>query len=307
MAHETFIEMILNFSTSSHKNSNFTLPKIIKLFRLVLYTSETIEATPKEFQELQYLLAINNLSFHELKERLIPNCENTILRCKWKGSYERCNNMFQKVPTSYGTCCSFNSLLLTENTNKRTDFEANDDVEYTTSCGPETGLTVLLNPDLEDYHLASRKVAGMQVYVQDAYDFTDSNALQSLITPKSVNYIGIKPQQTRATDYITSLDLRSRRCYLPKERKLFHFHSYSQANCLVECRSSMLYRKCNCTLNNWPTNGNWSICGLEHRECVLKNKGKKTFSISAFLYSKDSLIFRSVYFSTAISKCRLSQ
>uniref|UniRef100_A0A1I8PF91 Sodium channel protein Nach n=1 Tax=Stomoxys calcitrans TaxID=35570 RepID=A0A1I8PF91_STOCA len=254
------------------KKNNFTADHLVNLFRLVLYATATIEASPEEWLQLGEVLERNNMTLYQLENRLKPSCETTILRCKWKGRYERCSNIFEIIKTSQGNCCSFNKLVLKSNANKRTDFITNENVEYTTSCGPQTGLTVLLNPELEDYHLAARKTPGMKVFIQDAYDFTPKYALHSVITPKSVNYLSITPQQTRASDYIASLKLHVRRCYLPQERKLFHFPTYSQPNCLAECRSARMYEKCHCTLNYWPKKMNWTICGWHDRECVSKHK-----------------------------------
>ncbi|XP_061398251.1 pickpocket protein 11-like [Musca vetustissima] len=252
------------------RNSNLTKPQLIRLFRLVLYATQTINATNEEYHQLDLLLQRNNITLFELQDEIAPNCETLLQRCKWKGSHERCHNIFQKVPTLSGMCCSFNAHMGKLKYDKSIDFQSNE--EYTTSCGAQTGLTVLINPDLEDYHLTQRKIAGLKVFIRDAYDFTNTNGLESIVTPGTVKYIRITPQQTRSTDYISSLNLPSRRCYLPNERKLFHFRSYSQVNCLMECRSQKLYEKCRCTLPYWPKREKWPYCGLKERECVLKYK-----------------------------------
>ncbi|XP_061401412.1 pickpocket protein 11-like, partial [Musca vetustissima] len=252
------------------RNSNLTKPQLIRLFRLVFYATQTIKATNEEYHQLDLLLQRNNITLFELQDEIAPNCETLLQRCKWKGSHERCQNIFQKVPTLSGMCCSFNAHMGKLKYDKGVDFQSNE--EYTTSCGAQTGLTVLINPDLEDYHLTQRKIAGLKVFIRDAYDFTNTNGLESIITPGAVKYIRITPQQTRSTDYISSLNLPSRRCYLPNERKLFHFRSYSQVNCLMECRSQKLYEKCRCTLPYWPKREKWPYCGLKERECVLKYK-----------------------------------
>uniref|UniRef100_A0A1I8NKU6 Amiloride-sensitive sodium channel n=1 Tax=Musca domestica TaxID=7370 RepID=A0A1I8NKU6_MUSDO len=258
------------------RNTNLTKTEIIHLFRLFLYTAQTIKASNEEYQKLDVLLRGQNMTLYELGERLAPNCETLLLRCKWKGRHERCSNIFRKVPTSTGICCAFNSHLDKIQNDKRTNLENNDDLEYTTSCGAQTGLTVLINPELEDYHLTQRKMAGVKVFIRDAYDYTNTNGLESIISPDTIKFIRIMPQQTHSTDYLASLNLRSRRCYLANERKLFHFRSYSQVNCLMECRSMKLHETCNCTLPYWPRKENWAYCGLKERECVFQYKGLVT-------------------------------
>lgn len=159
----------------------------------------------------------------------------------------------------------------------RTDVKYNEDVEYTTSCGSENGLSILLDPDLQDYQLSSRKTAGFQIFIHDAYDYTHSSTTHRVLAPHTVNRISVTPQQTYATGYITNLEVPTRRCYLAEERRLFYFPAYSQANCVAECRSLLLYEKCQCSLANWPRKANWTVCGLKERECFMQHQGKGLF------------------------------
>ena len=254
-----------------------TSMELAEYFKLALSLSHNIKAAPGQLLQLKHVLQQNNSSLQQLLDEVQPNCELELLRCKWQGRFERCSELFQKIRTSYGLCCAFNYKALNPNINKRTDYILNDKVEYITSCGFKSGLMVLLQPHLKDYQAVETSIPGYQVLIHDAYDFPDFTAPKELITTTSFNKIHVLPLQTYATDYVSSQHIYKRRCFLPNERKLFHFGSYSQTNCLMECRSLLVYEKCHCALPNWPKKANWSQCDLEDKPCVTAYKCKRPY------------------------------
>lgn len=249
-----------------------TSAELTEYFKLALSLSHNVTATSKQLQQLASILQRNNYTLQQLLDDVQPNCELELFRCKWQGRFERCKQLFQKVRTTYGLCCAFNYRALKFNINKRTDYITNDQVDYITSCGFKTGLTVLLQPHLQDYSAVETSIAGYQILVHDAYDFPDFTVAKQIITRKTVNKIHVLPQQTYATDFVRLQDLHKRRCFLPHERKLYHFGTYSHVNCLAECRAMLVYEKCHCALPNWPKKANWSLCGLEDMPCIAAYK-----------------------------------
>ncbi|KAM7351035.1 pickpocket 11 [Cochliomyia hominivorax] len=254
------------------KSTNLTLPQLIDYFKLSLSVSENIKAPFQHYQQLQQILKANNYTMSGLIQEITPNCESQLLRCKWRGRFERCNHLFKKIETSFGSCCSFNYKALKKIQTRRTDYVANNQLEYVTSCGFKTGLTVLLDPQLEDYKASSTLAPGFRVLIHESHDFPDTTALTRIIRPLTFNKLHVWPQQTYATEYIARESLKRRMCYWPGERKLYHFGSYSQVNCLAECYSSWIYEQCGCALPFWPKRENWSICDLEDWKCYAKHK-----------------------------------
>lgn len=257
----------------SQKSSNFSISELTNYFNLALSFSENIKASPEDFLELNEILQFNNYSLVQLLNEITPDCDDELVRCKWRGRFERCDHLFQKIETSYGQCCSFNYKGLKKILTKRTDYVANNHVEYITSCGFKTGLSILLDPQLEDYQASLTLTPGFQILIHEAHDFPDTAAMKRIIRPSTFNKLHVLPQQTYATSYIARESLKRRKCYLPSERKLYYFGSYSQVNCLAECRSSWLYKKCGCALPYWPRSENWTVCGLEQSKCYMKYKG----------------------------------
>ncbi|XP_037808930.1 pickpocket protein 11-like [Lucilia sericata] len=267
------------------KTSNMSIPELNDYFNSALATAFNLKATTGDQKTLTALLKLNNYSLPQLLNELTPNCENELLRCKWQGHFIRCKHLFQKIQTAYGSCCSFNYKALQKTTNKRTDYVKNHYLEYSTSCGYKTGLSVLLDPHLENYKASLTLSPGFLVLIHDSHDFADTSSLKRIIQPSTFNKIHVLPQQTHATSYIARESLHKRKCYLPWERPMYYFGSYSQVNCLAECRSLKLYQKCKCSLANWPRKDNWTVCGLEESKCYLKLKGL----ISALLVAEINL------------------
>lgn len=49
--------------------------------------------------------------------------------------------------------------------------------------------------------------------------------------------------------------------------------TYTYVNCMTECRSELLRRKCQCIPYNYPNNGTQPMCNLDRMECVQQQKG----------------------------------
>lgn len=100
------------------------------------------------------MLELNNMNVNYLLELISPSnpCDDIITRCRWKGSLVRCDGLFQLVNTSEGVCCSFNNHAYPKwNYNPKLLSSIPKEPRRVTSCGVQTGLTVLLKPSTDDY------------------------------------------------------------------------------------------------------------------------------------------------------------
>jgi acid-sensing ion channel, other len=100
------------------------------------------------------ILEMNNQNVDYLLELMSPSnpCDDIIARCRWKGSLYRCDSLFQLVNTSEGVCCSFNNHAYPKwNYNPKVLSSIPKEPRRVTSCGFQTGLTLLLRPSTEDY------------------------------------------------------------------------------------------------------------------------------------------------------------
>lgn len=141
-------------------------------------------------------------------------CDDIIARCRWKGSLYRCDSLFQLVNTSEGACCSFNNHAYPKwNYNPKVLSSIPKEPRRVTSCGFQTGLTLLLRPTTEDY-LGTQIASGgfkvvwefskhyfisshfsfvKQILIHDAYNFPDQNAVTKLLPEKTEAFLSIGP------------------------------------------------------------------------------------------------------------------
>lgn len=88
--------------------------ELSKLFSAVVGFQNGL-ALDEGYDELHYILQMNNVTVTELKTAVSPTCTSMFERCMWKGTQTRCDTLFQNVDTSYGDCCAFNYYGTTKN------------------------------------------------------------------------------------------------------------------------------------------------------------------------------------------------
>lgn len=97
-------------------------------------------------------------------ERLAPKCSDMLERCGWKGSLQRCDSIFQNINTTQGICCSFNNYAFHQpNYDPKLLASIPKEPRRVTSCGYQTGLSILLKPQPEDYLGTEIASAGFRV------------------------------------------------------------------------------------------------------------------------------------------------
>lgn len=165
----------------------------------------------------------------------------------------------------------------------------------TSSCGYQTGLSVILTPMNDDYHSTFFSSYGvrvrdrfpvmddsisfmlfsdwiLQVLVHDPYDFPDDNAETKAISSKMISFLMVYPETTYSTPEVRSLSPEVRFCYFHDEHKLNHMQRYSYANCLAECRTEIAFQLCGCVPFFLPNNGSYRVCEMNDMMCARENR-----------------------------------
>lgn len=143
-----------------------------------------------------------------------------------------------------------------------------------TACGPQTGLTVLLNPRVNDYHTTFFNTFGFRVFVHDAYDFVDDNAETKTLSLRNLALLSVTPENTYSTDDVRALSIGVRQCLMADEKKLKVMRSYSYINCMAECRSDIVFKLCGCVPFHMLNNGTYPGCEMNQITCVMENQPK---------------------------------
>lgn len=215
------------------------------------------------------ILSSKNYTHSDFLEKISPDCESQLVRCKIHGQIYPCNVLFRRVQTQHGYCCAFNFNTVINGNQTAEELS----IHYN-RFGHKWGLSVLLDPQVEDYYASRNKFAGYQMYITSPSDFISINQPHQMVFPGNDAYIHITPIVTQASPLFKCHDLNVRRCYLPNEHKLLAFADYTQQNCFAECRSKKMVNICGCVPPLWPRAPNWTVCTLMQASCVMAQIGE---------------------------------
>ncbi|SPP85659.1 blast:Pickpocket protein 11 [Drosophila guanche] len=194
-------------------------------------------------------LSQTNLTWLRLLEDLAPPICEQIQSCKWENRLESCLGDLKPLWTfDNRLCCSFNHQQL----------------RYTS----QLGVRIVLDPRKDDY--AAWRIAshGFEVLIHESRTVTDAATMRILIPSGSDTHLMVRPFSTRFTSNLAALSIEQRRCFLPDERRMWFYSTYSLANCLSECRSRKILRSCGCVPPHDPGESHWPICDFKQVPCV---------------------------------------
>ncbi|XP_061932736.1 sodium channel protein Nach-like isoform X1 [Apis cerana] len=217
---------------------------------------------------LQNIFEMNNLTIPIVMNSVTRSCESLLELCKWKTKKEDCNSIFQTSISRNGICCSFNYI-----THDLIMKQPSIKPRKITSCGYQSGLNILLNFDVEDYHASIVESIGIKIMLHDPYDYPDYDASSKLITVNKYSFLTVKPMEIYSTKDIKWVS--NKQCTLHNEentisdnlKRNFISSRYSFINCLTDCRATVIKKECGCIPYYYPQN-NTRICNLRDVECL---------------------------------------
>lgn len=153
-------------ATDMKRPENVTAEELAQMFQhLTIFMGYTHESTGN-FNLIDSVLHMNNLTVFGVLQDLAPGCSETLDRCMWKGTQTRCDTLFQPVNSTLGVCCSFNYYATSKmNYPKKLLHSIPKEPRRVTACGHQTGLTVIISPDLENYHTTILGTSGFRVSI----------------------------------------------------------------------------------------------------------------------------------------------
>ncbi|XP_055542870.1 sodium channel protein Nach-like [Wyeomyia smithii] len=282
----------ISFKSALHKAEQMTRPdnmtavELAWKFRLLLHVYGLADSNEREYYELHNILRINNLEVAQLMGEIAQPCSSLLARCMWKGTLWRCENLFQTINSTEGMCCSFNYYgRRSSSSQKQTFGNVPNEPRRVTASGLFTGLRVLMNPEIDDYHTTDVATAGVRIMIHHPYDYPNGNIEAKIILPQMVALIPIQPKETYSTNDVLSMDPWDRFCYAHNEAKLSVMRRYSFENCMVECRARRVFERCGCIPYHLPNNGTVSCCQMEDMKCILENADLYQNAVPMFNWS----------------------
>ncbi|XP_072760901.1 sodium channel protein Nach [Anoplolepis gracilipes] len=265
-------EFVKKLKTPSNVSKEFLIREM-RLMNELLIPGIFGYDVQKNLTRLQNIIDDNSMSILDVVKMITQNCSTLLTICKWKGIHKQCNKIFEQALSRDGLCCSFNYYSLPNTIPEK--------MEHSASCGFETGVTVIVNAEPNDYHATIIGAYGLKVMIHYSLDYPDFNAEIQLVQLNSEHFLSINPTEMYSKPEVQSLAISTRRCIFSeeadkilyanvKERNLT-FAKYSYHNCLAECRASIARIKCGCIPYYFPQNAT-RICNLRDSQCLQRYK-----------------------------------
>lgn len=211
----------------------------------------------------------------ETLQNFSQSCKDMILLCVWLDKVDDCSKLFQETQTDYGYCCTFNTIPIALLMSNYIDHGLRDDPEIIESWkqadididnliatgedkdkreyprrqkypGRGGGLSILLEPDLDEYFCTNTDSEGYIVSINVPLDFPRMRDNGIAIGTNKEVFINVNPEITMSDDSIKKFSLEKRKCYFGNEFKLPHYTKYTTSNCMDECIAVKTNRTCGC-------------------------------------------------------------
>ncbi|XP_026333598.1 sodium channel protein Nach-like [Hyposmocoma kahamanoa] len=252
--------------------ANMTADNMFAVLRLVPMLHFTSKISPQQLQQLrslQTVLDLNNLSVEMLFRNLssAASCNDLLERCMWKNTLYRCDLLFQQVFTYFSLCCTFNYFGVESSKMVREAFQA-EMPRRVASCGYQTALTILVNPNVEDYYSAAIASQGTLVFIDNAYNVPDIDSPVRLVNPSTEVLIALSPERTYSTPGVKWFTPEERQCYYNDEVKLGTLRQYSFHNCVVYQRIEIVQTVCGCIPYYFPVKDFYRTCNFNDIDCL---------------------------------------
>ncbi|XP_077296666.1 sodium channel protein Nach-like [Arctopsyche grandis] len=266
---ETFANSMLAYN---NETSELMVSGFRNLGKLIDYNSPTLDT----FEEFMRLVQGNEdietkpMDSRMLMKMLSPSCEKMLLRCKWMGDVVDCSKFFEMRLTSEGYCCAFNYNP------KSTNEGEHKNPIYSKSPGVSNGLSVVLDPHLDDYVYPIHISQGFNIHVFYTHDYPDpyiGNTVVRFIPVDNSVFVNIAARTTRSVPSVKQFSIDQRKCMLKDDLPEKYGGKYSFSDCIFKCKKQIIRALCKCTPFFMPSTKNNS-CELAHLPCLYKYKDK---------------------------------
>lgn len=217
-----------------------------------------------------------------LKNVSIPQKE-IILFCKFHNSLIDCSELFEEVITDDGICYTMNMLKAKEMFTKKGNRYVESQKEpmwdlkdgyknqkdfdvYPKRALPNSayGLNVVLSLKTSDLDFMCKgPVQGFKVRIHAPNEFPQMSEGYFRIPLNEEVIVGLRSQ------VISDETKFDGTCHSHQSKILKYFKSYSQLNCLDECRSNYVHKKCGCVKFNMHYDNTTKICNQHDIQCIV--------------------------------------
>ncbi|XP_077296667.1 sodium channel protein Nach-like [Arctopsyche grandis] len=292
-------------------NKNKSIESTVSGFRnlgtLIDYNSPNLE-TFEDFigfvkENYDIDVETRSIDFKKIMKTLSPLCENMLLRCKWMGNMKNGRKVDKRSPTIepekmqkgkrknavkiddddddeddddiYKSCRFCTLVFLGIWKEKGRNREPLEKPKYLKSAGTLYGLSIVLDPQLDDYVYPAHISQGFKIHVFYTHDYPDQhtgNTVVRFIPVDSRVSINVVARTIRSVPAVKQFSIHQRKCMFKDDLSEKYNGKYSFSDCIFMCKRRIIRALCKCTPFFMPSNINNS-CGLLHVPCLYKYKG----------------------------------
>ncbi|XP_051176749.1 pickpocket protein 19-like, partial [Leptopilina boulardi] len=222
------------------------------------------------FLNQSYYKELSDLNVTDIMFKIMPNCEDLLVKCQWRNFPQNCCNIFQVQKSEHGFCYSFNSLI-SENSSAVNELN----MKKVTGYGSRSGLQVFV--ELNNITVPPNKYREKKQQIESGI-FISIN--DPLVWPKVINRIkagsianiNVKCTSGYASDDVLNLSPSKIPCRLMDHKRNVR---YSQETCISECRREHVIKHCQCNPSFYFASvKNISSCRVKDLKCLYEKRGK---------------------------------
>ncbi|KAF5293904.1 hypothetical protein FQA39_LY13609 [Lamprigera yunnana] len=240
-----------------------------RIFDMFQGTNFHLDSKDSEDTLVEILIKYNYVDVGQLLQILSQNCSEMMIMCKWEGEEVNCNDYFRENYTPNGYCCSFN-------------FDPKKPLQ-SIYHGLKFGLTVVINPMVEDHDVQYGYSVGMKTILHHQNQYPSIESTEKLLEPGTEVYFQLSGTRFVASKEVTSLKKSQRHCLFSEDVKLKYFKKYTITNCIAECRIEIIMERCKCIPFFYNV--------TEHRKQFHNDSYNETVFGKVFILESGSIIF----------------
>lgn len=239
---------------------------------------------------------MNANSMHKIFHHIGIPFSNTFRNCKWRGTTERCEDLFHELITDDGLCYTFNmqnyqdlyhkeideSIKYPKHDKNSThwDFQMGyenknaDSFPYRViDSGFRAGLNIKLSVKKSDLDFNCKGlVQGFKIALHSPGELPRLWDQFFQIPLEQQVLVAVRPQVLTTADGLKGYGPTARQCYFNNEKQLKYFKTYTQWNCELECLTEYTFKRCGCVKFSQPHNTNLPVCNATKLKCYQNAK-----------------------------------
>ncbi|XP_011313623.1 sodium channel protein Nach-like, partial [Fopius arisanus] len=191
-----------------------------------------------------------------------------------------CSELLAFRKTQNGFCCTFNYAREADDIPSSAD--TNDYVKIRSKKigipGVANGLTVILEPFVEDYLFPFLPTTGWMITIFNPGDYPDNTSggvSEAIVAPSSESFLELDVSSFYSENEIRSVSANRRKCMFTDESSDMQT-GYTYSDCIVDCRATAIWKACNCRPFFLPRRGNdeysRKVCNTEDEPCLRAHK-----------------------------------